>query len=137
MHEGKDQGVGDNSNGESDDENDGDESDDDGRNEEGDVAVAEDEAGDMDQLSDELLYPLISVLIRLVRVTSIAISTPVATSLPRPVATPTPLASTPVHPSIATSSQLASTPVRPSVATPAQLATPVCIALPGAVADVI
>ncbi|KIM57479.1 hypothetical protein SCLCIDRAFT_10445 [Scleroderma citrinum Foug A] len=65
MHEGKDQGVGDNSDGESDDENDGDESDDDGRNEEGDVAVAEDEAGDMDQLSDELLYPLISVLIRL------------------------------------------------------------------------
>lgn len=137
MHEGKDQGVGDNSDGESDDENDGDESDDDGRNEEGDVAVAEDEAGDMDQLSDELLYPLISVLIRLVRVTSIAISTPVATSLPRPVATPAPLASTPVRLSIATSSQLASTPVRPSVATPAQLATPVCIALPGAVADVI
>jgi len=143
MCKGKDQGVGDNSDGESDDENDGDESDDDGRNEEGYAAVTEDGAGDMDQLSDELLYPLISVLICLVRVTSIAISTPVATSLPRPVAThssvatPTLLASTPVRPSIATSSQVASTPVRPSVATPAQLATPACIALPGAVADMI
>jgi len=67
----------------------------------------------MDQLSDELLYPLISVLIGLVRVTRIAISTPVATSLPHPVAT------------------------HPSVATPAQLATPACIALPGAVANMI
>jgi len=82
----------------------------------------------MDQLSDELLYPLISVLIGLVRVTSIAISTPVATSLPHPVAT---------HPSVATPTLLASTPVHPSVATPAQLATPACIALPGAVANMI
>ena len=48
MCKGKDQGVGDNSDGESDDENDGDESDDDGRNEEGYAAVTEDGAGDMD-----------------------------------------------------------------------------------------
>jgi len=62
------------------------------------------------------------VLICLVRVTSIAISTPVAT--------PTLLASTPVRPSVATPAQLA---------TPAQhgIATPACIALPGAVADMI
>ena len=142
--EGKDQGVDDNSDGESDDENDGDESDDDGRNEEGDAAVAEDGAKDMDQLSDEILYLFIFGLIYLVRLTSIAISMPVATSPPRPLAIPASLASTPMCPSIAMPPQFASTPVRPSVATPAQLATPAqCgiatparIALPGAVADV-
>ena len=142
--EGKDQGVDDNSNGEGDDENDGDESDDDERNEEGDAAVAEDGAKDMDQLSDEILYLFISGLIYLVRLTSIATTTPVATSPPRPLAIPASLASTPMCLSIAMPSQFASTPVRPSVATPTQLATPTqCgiatparIALPGAVADV-
>ena len=141
---GKDQGVDDNSDGKGDDENDGDESDDNERNEEGDAAVTEDRAKDMDQLSDEILYLFISGLIYLVRLTSIAITTLVATSPPRPLAIPASLASTPMRPSIAMPSQLASTPVRPSVATPTQLATPTqCgiatpahIALPSAVAGV-
>ena len=98
--------------------NDGDESDDNERNEEGDAAVAEDGAKDMDQLSDKVLYLFISGLIYLVRLTSIATTTPVATSPPHP------LASTLMHPSIAMPSQFASTPVHLSVATPTQLATP-------------